>query len=133
MMKNRIANIFLILVLTQACHSFEEYLGRLWEVFPPAVWLTGLVSEDHHLGFLIINIGLFIAGLLSWWFLVRPSHPLAKFAIGFWLLIEIANGIVHPIWSFMEKGYTPGVVTAPFLFVISLYLLKLIYDDKAHS
>jgi hypothetical protein len=132
-MNAKIANVFLILVLIQALHSIEEYYGKLWENFPPAIWLTGLVSKDHHLGFLIINIGLFIAGLMCWFFIVKPKHKLAKIAIMFWLLIELANGIVHPIWSIMQNRYTPGLITAPFLFITALYLLKIIYDDKVHS
>ena len=51
--------LFLILVLVQGLHSLEEYIGKLWESFPPATILCGLVSENLLTGFLIINIGLF--------------------------------------------------------------------------
>ena len=125
--------LFLGLVIVQACHSIEEYLGELWNVFPPAKWLTSMVYHDRHIGFLIINIGLFILGLLCWYFLVRPNHKLAIYAIGFWLVIELMNGIGHPIWSIMQSSYTPGVITAPFLLIISLVLFKTIYDDKVRS
>ncbi len=30
------------LIVAQASHSVEEYVGRLWESFPPARFLTGL-------------------------------------------------------------------------------------------
>ena len=43
------------LVLVQAAHSVEEYLGRLWESFPPAQALTGLISQDREFGFLVID------------------------------------------------------------------------------
>ena len=33
------------LVLVQAAHSVEEYLGRFWESYPPACFLTGLISQ----------------------------------------------------------------------------------------
>jgi hypothetical protein len=52
--------VFLALVLTQGLHAVEEYAGRLWEVFLPARFLTGLVSKDHEIGFLVITIGLFL-------------------------------------------------------------------------
>jgi hypothetical protein len=29
----------------------EEYIGRLWESFPPARFLTRLISQDHDRGF----------------------------------------------------------------------------------
>src|SRR5881397_2539472 len=38
---------FLALVAAQTAHSAEEYLGRLWDVFPPARFVTGLISEDR--------------------------------------------------------------------------------------
>ena len=43
------------LVLTQAAHSVEEYVGRLWETFLLAWILTGLVSQDQERGFLWIR------------------------------------------------------------------------------
>jgi hypothetical protein len=51
------------LVLTQAAHSVEEYVGRLWDTFPPAQFLTGLVSQDHERGFLVINLALVAFGV----------------------------------------------------------------------
>jgi hypothetical protein len=33
---SRVPMVFGTLILTQAAHSVEEYLGRLWESFPPA-------------------------------------------------------------------------------------------------
>jgi hypothetical protein len=52
------------LVLTQAAHSVEEYVGRLWETFPPARFLTGLVSRDQEQGFLLMNVALVAFGVL---------------------------------------------------------------------
>ena len=31
------------LIVIQAAHSMEEYVGRLWESFPPAALVSGLV------------------------------------------------------------------------------------------
>src|SRR5712692_8631863 len=52
------------LVLAQAAHSMEEYVGRLWESFPPARFLTGLISQDLERGFIVINVSLVAFGLL---------------------------------------------------------------------
>lgn len=124
-MDQRVASGFLVLVLIQAMHSTEEYFGELWNVLPPATFLTGLVSKDLEVGFLIINIGLFLFGVLGWYFVIRKNKPFAKFLLWFWIILELINGIGHPTWSFMEGGYTPGVITAPFLLITSLYLIKL--------
>ncbi len=43
-------------VLAQAAHSAEEYVGRLWESFPPARFVSGLVSDDLERGFLLANV-----------------------------------------------------------------------------
>ena len=40
----------------------------------------------------------------------------------FWVAIEIINGIVHPLWSLREGGYTPGFATAPILLLLAVYL-----------
>ncbi len=55
---------FLILILLQGLHSIEEYMGKLWDVFPPAKYLTSLFSKSQRTGFLIANIGIFIIGLI---------------------------------------------------------------------
>ena len=118
---------FLLLVSLQALHSMEEYAGRLWEVFPPAVWLCNLVSSNAHTGFLIINVGLFVLGMLIWILLSQGLLvPFAGRVVWFWIAIEIMNGIGHPVWSMMQGGYTPGVLTAPFLGIVAFILLKQI-------
>jgi len=118
------SSLFLLLVIVQAFHSIEEYIGRLWENFPPATYVTGLVSEDHETGFIIINIGMFLVGMLAWVFAVRPNRPAASIFISIWILIEIMNGIIHPVWGIMQGGYEPGVITAPFLLIVAILLLR---------
>ena len=44
------------LVLAQAAHSIEEYIGHLWKSFPPARFVTGLVSSNLERGFVVINL-----------------------------------------------------------------------------
>ncbi len=121
----KVVTTFLILVLIQASHSIEEYIGKLWENLPPATVLCGLVSDNLHTGFLIINIGLFVFGLWAWFFPIRRGYFYANAIIWFWIIIELINGVGHPIWAFMQKGYEPGVLTAPFLLVIAIKLLQL--------
>ena len=120
---NRIDATFLALVIAQGAHSIEEYLGRLWEVFPPARFLTGLISENRHVGFLVINIGFFVFGIWCFLWPVRRRWPCKKAVIGAWIVIEMINGIGHPLWSLRQGGYTPGVLTAPILLVLALMLL----------
>jgi len=102
------------LVLAQAAHSVEEYIGRLWESFPPARFLTGLIAENLELGFLVINISLVAFGLWCWLWPVRRGWV--------WIAVELINGVGHPLWTLRQGGYTPGVATAPLLLVLAIHL-----------
>ncbi|MFL5486955.1 MAG: HXXEE domain-containing protein [Gemmatimonadaceae bacterium] len=119
---SRVKAAFTALIFVQVAHSTEEYIGRLWESFPPARFLTGLVSSDRGLGFIILNIALVAFGLWCVLFPVRKEWPSAAGFISFWIVIEIINGIGHPAWTLRQGGYTPGVLTAPILLMIALYL-----------
>jgi hypothetical protein len=43
--------VFLFLILTQAAHSIEEYVTRLYQVFAPARFVSSLISNNLALGF----------------------------------------------------------------------------------
>ena len=132
-MNERIRIIFLIMVFVQALHSIEEYFGRLWEVLPPAKFLSSLVFENLEKGFLIINIGLFIFGLSSYFFIINRNNFFGSTVIWFWIVIEMINGVGHPLWALIERAYVPGVATAPFLLILAVYLSYLfVYNDSKH-
>jgi hypothetical protein len=37
-------------------------------------------------------------------------------------MVELINGIGHPLWTLRQGGYTPGVATAPVLLVLAASL-----------
>lgn len=119
---SRIKVAFSALVFTQIAHSVEEYIGRLWESFPPARFLTGMISSDRELGFLVINCVLVAFGLWCLLFPVRREWPSAAGFLWFWIALEIINGVGHPAWTLRQSGYTPGILTAPILLVVAVYL-----------
>jgi hypothetical protein len=129
----RFRTAFGALVLAQAAHSVEEYLGRLWETFPPARFLTGLISRDLETGFLVINIGLVAFGVWCVFWPVRRGWPSAIPLAWFWVTIQIINGVGHPLWSIRQGGYTPGVATAPLLLVLALHLARRLRDSQRPS
>ena len=112
------------LVLAQAAHSIEEYVGRLWKSFPPARFLAGLVSPDFERGFIVINVCLVAFGLWCLIWPVRRGWTVAVPLAWFWIVIETINGIGHPVWSLRNGGYTPGLITAPVLLFLALYLAR---------
>jgi len=115
---------FLALVLVQGLHSIEEYVFRLYDVFPPARFVSGLFSTDLRRGFVIFNCGLFAFGLWTYEWPVRRGWRAAEALVWLWIGIELVNGIGHPAWSLVERGYTPGVATAPLLLVLALLLAR---------
>lgn len=113
---------FGLLVIAQAAHSIEEYVGHLWESFPPAEYLTRLISSDLQVGFIVINGSLVAFGIWCFLWPVRLRWQSAAGLAWFWIGIELINGIGHPLWSLSQIRYTPGLATAPLLLVIALYL-----------
>jgi hypothetical protein len=116
------------LILAQAAHSLEEYAGRLWQTFPPARLVSGLVSSDLERGFVIANV--LLVGFGAWCALwpVRRRWPAATALAWGWVVVETINGIGHPLWSLRQAGYTPGVATAPLLLALALWLARRLLD-----
>jgi hypothetical protein len=127
----RTTRMFLMLMVTQAAHSIEEYDGRLWENFPPARFVSGLVSSRHGRGFLILNVLLLAFGFWCYFWPVRRQWPAAMAIVWIWVVIEIINGIVHPAWALQQGHYVPGVLTAPFLLVLALVVAREMVRSRA--
>ena len=120
--------IFAALIATQAAHSLEEWYGRLYDVFPPARLVSGLVATERENGFVAINVALVAFGV---WCAAVPLHRRGPSAAGFvwiWIAIELVNGVGHPLWSMVQGGYSPGVATAPILLILSVVLARRLRD-----
>jgi Protein of unknown function with HXXEE motif len=127
--RNRLA--FLVLVLAQAAHSAEEYIFKLYDVFVPARFVSGLVSDDLPTGFAVVNIGLVAFGIWCYLARVRPAHISARQWVWPWVLVEGANGIGHPVIALARGQYFPGLLTAPLLLATSLYLgIRLVQAER---
>lgn len=117
------SGLFLGLAISQAAHSIEEFYFRLFDVFAPARYLSGLISENLALGFAIGNALVVTLAFWTYIFRVRPAVGSAKAWIWAWTLVELGNGIGHIFFAVDAGAYFPGVYTAPFLLVFSLALL----------
>jgi hypothetical protein len=104
--------LFLVLIVIQLFHSTEEYLFRLYDVFPPARFLTGLITSDRQIGFVVINTLFLLFGIWCYLWPVRREWPAAYIFMSVWVVVELSNGIVHPVWSVVQGSYTPGVLTS---------------------
>jgi hypothetical protein len=110
------------LILTQAAHSVEEYVGRLWESFPPARLVSAAISDNLQTGFLIANVALVSFGLWCWLGPIRRGWPSARPLAWTWVILEAVNGTGHCLWAIRQGSYTPGVATAPLLLALAIYL-----------
>ena len=117
--------VFLLVILVQAAHSFEEYATRLYEVFPPARFVSSLICNNLALGFLVANVVLVTFGLWCWAIPVRSGWRAAYGLVWFWTLLELGNGLGHSVLAVVRKGYFPGVMTAPLLLFFAAWLAVL--------
>jgi hypothetical protein len=114
--------LFLALILTQAAHSIEEYVFRLYDVFAPARFISGLFGGDLRTGFAIFNAALVLFGLWCYAARVRTGHPSAGVFAWLWIVIELVNGVGHPAIALARGGYFPGTATAPLLLILAASL-----------
>jgi len=128
-MQYRIKLTFLFLVLAQGLHSAEEYFYSLWDVLYPALFVSSLVSNNPKTGFLIINLCLFLFGILSWLIVAVKNNHLSRFLIWFWIILELINGVGHPLFALNARGYFPGLVSSLLLLIIDIFLIyQLIFS-----
>ena len=121
-MDTRSQYTFLALILAQAAHSVEEYVFGLYQVFGPARFVSGLLSDDLARGFIIANAALVLFGLWCYMARVRTGHRSAVAWAWLWVFVECGNGVAHPVIALMRGAYFPGVATAPALLALSIYL-----------
>jgi Protein of unknown function with HXXEE motif len=115
---------FFALIAAQAAHSIEEYVGGLYDSFPPARFVSGLLSNDLERGFLIANVIVVMFGVWCALWPVRRAWPSAPMVAWLWVGVETVNGIGHPLWSLVQGGYTPGVATAPLLLALAIVVAR---------
>lgn len=132
---DRLTFFYWLLGLAQAAHSIEEMrmrlydffwvaTGRMHEIFP-AVTQMRMSAET----FALLNMT-FITILLGTVPAVRARQPFALGLAAAAGTIEVLNGIGHTAGAIWFRGYVPGVVTAPFLFVTGVLVLTELWRQR---
>lgn len=121
-MDSRSRAAFGLLIAAQAAHSVEEYVFRLFDVFGPARFVSGLFSNNTAAGFAFANIGIVLFGLWCYLARVRTPHPSERAYAWFWTCLELGNGVGHVIFSGIRGACFPGVGTALLLIAAASYL-----------
>lgn len=123
---DRLKTTFLLLIVLQALHSTEEFIFKLYEAFPPMRLLYASVPRLAPVGFIIFNSLLITAGLLCFYWWVRPGGRAAYTVVWIWTVVEILNAMAHGIWAIIARGYVPGLVTGLGFVPVTAYLVYLL-------
>ena len=121
-MNRRSQYLFALLIVLQAAHSVEEYITEIYAVLAPARFISGLVSNDHAIGFAIVNVAVVAFGIWCYFGPVRSGQPRGRAWAWPWAVVEIANGTGHIILALASRRYVPGALTAPLLLTTALWL-----------
>jgi hypothetical protein len=113
---------FGLLIASQAAHSVEECVFRLYDVLAPARFVAGLFGSDLKVGFAVANAVIVLFGAWCYLARVRPGHPSSRAYAWPWTAVEAVNGCGHLLLAARAGGYFPGAATAPLLLGLSLYL-----------
>jgi hypothetical protein len=126
--------LFLTLVVCQALHFLEEVTFGLYRWLPYFQWLESAAPGMAVVAFVAINTAFVAFGAWCYLARVKPRAPSAGVWITLWMVVEIGNGIGHPLWSLIAGAYVPGTATAPLLLVVALLMARqrLTTDNRVH-
>jgi len=122
--------LFLLLIAAQASHSVEEYVTRLFEIFAPARFVSGLVSDDLAVGFVTVNVVFNLVGAWCYFGPVRAGGSAGRLAAVVWVAIEHANSVGHLTIAARNGAYFSGSLTAVLLLVIATCLAFSLLADR---
>ena len=130
---SRLIALYLCLGLTQTAHSIEEMHAHLYEFFAVVGKRVGVpVSAMSADLFAMLNLaigGLFLFSL--WGLAARKRWAVALATIAG--AIETLNGILHLSGAAVFRRYVPGAVTAPFLILFGLLVLRAAFSQADAS
>src|SRR5690348_11228336 len=125
----RLVAVYYLLGLAQAAHSMEEMLSHLYDFF----WIVTGIIHAHIAWFPQFRMAADVFGALNMSFIavmlgtvpaVRVRKRWALLLAGVAGVIETLNGIGHLSGAVIFRGYVPGAITAPFLLVLGILLLR---------
>jgi hypothetical protein len=120
--------VYLLAIAVQCLHFTEEYLTGFQHRFPK---LFGGDWSDAR--FVTFNMLWMAAFVLAGWGVYRRVQ-LAYLIVLFLALIGgVGNGISHLVLSAANRGYFPGVVTAPFCVLAGIMVLIRLFGRNGGS
>ena len=108
-------------------------MTRLYDVFAPARFVSGLVSDDLAVGFAIINVAIVAVGVWCYLGPVRSGGDAAWLVAWVWAIIELGNGTGHILFAVLAAGYFPGALTAVVLVCAAAYLAVNLRAERGRA
>jgi hypothetical protein len=116
---------YLLAIAVQCLHFTEEYLTGFQHRFPRL--FCGDWSDARFVTFNMLWMAAFV---LAGWGVYRRVQ-LAYLIVLFLALIGgVGNGISHLVLSAANRGYFPGVITAPFCVLAGVMLLTRLFGTQ---
>lgn len=117
-----------VATVVQSAHFAEEWLTDFHVRFPA---LFGL--EPMPLLFFVVFNVTWIAVWLASVPALRSVRKLAFFAAWFLAIAGMLNGVAHPLMAIASGGYFPGLVSSPFIGLVSVYLWKRLQSATSNE
>jgi hypothetical protein len=103
----------------QSVHFVEEWATGFHVRFPALFGLEPMPLV-FFVAFNLTWIAIWIASIP----LLRSARKPAFFAAWFLAIAGMLNGIAHPVMALASGGYFPGLVSSPFIGLVSIYLWR---------
>lgn len=117
--RRHISSLFLVGIGVQALHFAEELATGFQKTLP--AFFGYAWSDARFAAFNLFWLAAFAAAALG----LRRGWSAAALLVWFFALAGgIGNGVLHVAMGVARRGYFPGLLTAPFLFVIGVALLR---------
>lgn len=121
--------LYVTLAFLQAAHSFEEYFTRFYErigegssLLHGAVGFVPVFQFSQNF-FVTVNV-LLITTIIALIQVVNQGGIIGRCIATLLAVIEVVNGVAHLTIAVMMRAYFPGALTAPFLLIVGVFLLR---------
>jgi Protein of unknown function with HXXEE motif len=126
----KITSFYLFALAWQLVHFVEENSTGFRYRWPIEIFGTKPYGSRQYVAINALSYAIFIAGAVA---LLNRRPEFSMPAIFFAVMGVMFNGIQHPIYSMMVKGYFPGLFTGLVDLAIGPFLLKRLFSRATTS
>ena len=126
----RIVPLYFVSLAWQLVHFLEEYFTGFNYRWPTEIFRTRPYEDKQ---FVAINVGSYAVFIIGGIALLKRVPEFYLPAVFFSVMGVMFNGVQHPVYSLMVKGYFPGLWTSFLDLVLGPVLLKQLLLTSAPS